>query len=557
MINKKIEKSFACLVNHNFDPASSSILPRRDAMNRHSLKKILTGVTTVLTLLLILTSGLAFATSATDGQITAAVKGGQKYLANTFMKDGDTVGHWPGNYGTLPNTAFAVSALLEIGATGATGRTDGLTYEQLISMGIAHVKSFVKTNGGIYSSYGAYETGLSLMALALYGQQKTIVQNAVNYLINSQTTCTTATGSHGGWTYTPTNACGSSDLSNTQYAVMGIFFGSQYLGLPVAGQDWTVKLMAYLKNSQVVTGANAGGFSYNAVSISEWVTSATNAGGMWCLAMIDQANAKKNESDANTMVQNAVAYYNSHYGWTTALGFDNYFVYTMSKALVATIGTEANVGTHNWVQDLKDAMFTQASPAPTVPQPETPVPNSWNYNYDAVMETSWVLMSLAFADPMTEGYSKIVPAAPVDEPEPPPITGLVTLQSTGGVTISNVQRNHIHNAAKASTITLPVGVFDFRLNKIAPAGSTTVLTLSVPTGALDPTNADSFVNGDGTLKANIKWFKISGGAWKGVASVPIEGDPARRRSGRPGRRGKRKNRRSGRPRIRYGDRSLR
>lgn len=492
-------------------------------MSRLSMKKILIGAAVVITLS-VFTVGFVSAqqTDATDEQIAAAVKGGQKYLADTFVKDSDTVGHWTGSYGTLSNTAFAVSALLETGATGATGRTDELTYEELISMGIAHVLTFVKTNGGIYSSYASYETGLSLVALALYGQQgnqdnayKTIVQNAVEYLITTQTTCTTATGSHGGWTYTPTGACGSSDLSNTQYAVMGLFFGAQYLGLPVAGQDWTVKLLAYLKNSQ----ASSGGFSYNAISVSEWVTNATNAGGIWCLAMIDQANAKKNEADANTMVQNAVSYFNSHYGWTVG-NYDYYFVYTMSKALGATIGTTANVGDHNWVQDLKNAMWAQVSAAPPVPQTDPPTANSWYYDYDRVMETSWVLMSLAFADPMTEGYSKIVPAVPVDEPEPPPITGLVTLQSTSPVTISNVARNHIHNANKAETITLPVGVFDFRLNNV-PVGQTTVLTISVPAGALDPTNPDSFVDENGLLKDNIKWFKISGGAWKGVSSVPV------------------------------------
>lgn len=496
-------------------------------MSKLTLKKTIISTLTGFAMILMFTVGPAVAAPATNDQINAAVAGGKAYLAGSFVKESATAGHWEASYyGTLAATGFAVSALLETSATGPTGREDGLTYEQLIAMGVEHIKTFVKSDGGIYKDYGAYETGASLMALSLYGHQvsqnaayKTIVQNAITYLKNTQTTCATATGHHGGWDYTPTSSCGSSDLSNTQFAVMGLFFGSQYLGLPIAGEPWTTKLLAYLKNSQ----ASSGGFSYNAISVSEWITNATNGGGIWCLAMIDQANAKKNPADTNTMLQNAVAYFNNNYGWSTAAYFDYYFVYAMSKGLSATIGAAGTVGTHIWVQDLKDAMWSQASPEPPVPQTAPPTATSWDYNYGAVMETAWAMMSFAFANPTTEGYSKLIPAAGTDDTKLPVVNGLVTLQSTSPVTISNTARSSISAAAAATTLTLPVGVMNFQLNNV-PVGGTTVLTLTPPAGAFDTTNPASFVNTDGTLKSNINWYKIRGGQWQRVSTVPIEVD---------------------------------
>ena len=496
-------------------------------MSRFTLKKTFISTLTGFAMIFMFTVVSAFAVPATNDQINAAVAGGKAYLAGNFVKDSSTAGHWDGSYyGTLAATGFAVSALLETSATGATGREDGLTYEQLIAMGVEHIKTFVKTDGGIYKDYGAYETGASLMALSLYGHQvaqnaayKTIVQNAITYLKTKQTTCSPATGPHGGWTYIPTSSCGSSDLSNTQFAVMGLFFGSQYLGLPIAGEPWTTKLLAYLKNSQ----ASSGGFSYEAISVSPWITSATNGGGIWCLAMIDQANAKKDPADTNTMLQNAVGYFNSSYGWTTALGFDYYFVYAMSKGLSATIGAAGTVGTHNWVQDLKDAMWSQASPVPPVPQTAPPTATSWSNSYAPAMETAWAMMAFAFANPTTAGYSKLVPAAGAEDTKPPAVNGLVTLQSISPVTISNAARASISAATVATSLTLPVGVMDFQLNNV-PEGSTTVLTLTPPAGAFDITNPASFVNADGTLKSNINWFKIRGGQWQRVSTVPIEVD---------------------------------
>jgi len=44
---------------------------------------------------------------------------------------------------------------------------------------------------------------------------------------------------------------------------------------------------------------------------------------------------------------------------------------------------------------------------------------------------------------------------------------------------------------------------------------------NLPAGILDPTNPDSFVNSDGSLKPSLGWFKIVNGTWKDLPSVPI------------------------------------
>lgn len=456
--------------------------------------------------------------SATDQEVAAAVAGGQKYFLDAFHDNGDT-GYWQTNYAAMPETASVIAALLE------TGKGSDPTYAPLIDKGIAFIKGYIHGDGGIYTNLSSYETGLALVALSLYDashaketELKPIIQNAVQFLINTQNTaCDTTNYYYGGWNYSPNNNCGWSDLSNTQFAVMGLWYGHRYLGIDTKNTAWAVALMEYLKKSQFTDGS----FSYQpGYSGSPQMTGA----GIWCLAMIQQATYKKtaidpfyNAANANfTMAQNAMNWF----GQDNIYGFmdkEYYFVYAMAKALTATLGS-FKLGSHDWVKDLKDAMWDRISSA------KPPVPNTapaavyWSDGYGITLSTSWVLMSLAFADPSTESNEKH--AADAANPDYPFAGSFATLTTTGPVTIVDVTRQ---NTGTPQEIQFPVGAFTFKLKHVEP-GKSTVLKIQVIADACDPTKEGSFVNPDGSLRNNLYWYKLRGSAWKGVTPITLDKD---------------------------------
>jgi MYXO-CTERM domain-containing protein len=142
----------------------------------------------------------------------------------------------------------------------------------------------------------------------------------------------------------------------------------------------------------------------------------------------------------------------------------------------------------------------------------------------AVAQTAWVLTSLAFASTATESTEKLLAQ---QDPLDNEVRGLVTLHTTGGVTISAAERGMVNAATLGANVVLPIGSLNFTLNNVT-VGGTALLTITPPAGALDPTNPKAFVQADGTtLKAGLNWFKITGGAWKGQAGVPITVDLAK------------------------------
>lgn len=463
----------------------------------------------------------------TDAQFAAAMQGGQKYLLNKFHDNGDGTGYFgPGGY-TLATTGSAVSALLETGAY-----SDPAT-AAIIDKAIAYIKTFVQPDGSIHNGNITYETGISITALALYGKAKAqdaaykkIVQDAVDYLKNCQNT-NDSSWALGGWGYDSSYKTGTwSDMSNTQFAVMGLFYGSRYLGLPIKGQTWATNLLKFVTACQRADGAIDYQPGYNSISKQ-------TGGGLWCLAMIDEAAL-----GAGTVAQKAIDWYIANYNasvsdGTFVNGWENsyYGNFAWAKALTAVVGTANKVGDHNWVQDLKNHVWNRISTAlPPVPQTTPATPCGWEVNgsadyQNATMNAAWVLTGASFADPNTPSEQKFVPERP-DTDTPPANQGLVTLETTGGVLISKAQRGLIGHAKKAKEVILPVGSFDFTLINIKPAGGKAVVKIVPPAGALDPNNADSFINKDGTIKAGLNWFKVQGGEWKGLAGVPIKLMPA-------------------------------
>jgi len=458
------------------------------------------------------------AADATDDQIAAAVAGGQKHLFDNFI-DGGATGYWNGSSPWASSdfgaTCIAVGALIE------TGKYSDPAYAAKIDKAIAYIKSYANSNGdgGIHDgNHVTYNNGLALVALSLYGQvttqnaaYKTIIQDGINYFINGQTT-------DGGWTYNPCSSCGGGDLSNTQFAVMGLWYASKYLGIQIKGQAWATKLLGFLDSLQDASG----GFGYTGPSPSFNMT----AGGLWCLAMIDEGTLSP-----GSRAQKAIDWVNSNYAWAPDTSYFGYYgVYALAKALTATLGTANPLGAHNWVTDLRNMAFANSS-AVTVPQPATPVANSWNsngYYQRTPIDTPMVLMSLAFAASINTISRNVT--APVGTDIPLVFQGFVTLKLPGGgpqfsgsSTQGNIGTDSLGNPiTKPPQVTLPIGSFDFTITNV-PIGGTTVLTIECPAGALDPNNWNKggFLNQDGTIKSGLSWFKIQGGAWKNLPGVPI------------------------------------
>jgi MYXO-CTERM domain-containing protein len=184
---------------------------------------------------------------------------------------------------------------------------------------------------------------------------------------------------------------------------------------------------------------------------------------------------------------------------------------------------------------MKNEVVTSAyrTSVPEVPAtgttPAVPAYDSWNsgsgLDPQTIGQTSWVLTSLAFASTATESTEKLLAQeARLDNV----VKGLLTLHTTGGVTISAAGRDVVAGPSLGANVVLPVGAVSFTLNNVSPAGSSTVLSITPPVGALDPTNPNSFVKADGvTIKDGLSWFKIVSGSWKELAGVPITVDLAK------------------------------
>ncbi len=484
----------------------------------------------------------AQATVPTSDQIQTLVTQGQAYLLSDYVADSGTSGHWAASSGyELPVTCSTVAALLE------TGKYSDPLYKTDIDNAITYIRSFVKTDTlnsvtyhGIYQDSGDanYDNGLALLALSLYGQQTTFatpalqtayntdVSNALQFFVAGQSSTGISTG---GWRYTFPST--DADMSVTQFGAMGMYYGSHYLNVtidPSVAGSWSNKLYTFLQHDQDTTDTSNPalfGHFYYTPNGSDGTPLAMSGAGLWSLAMIGKGGG----TEANNAVGWFAANYNSLLGdtWQSSGSNNYYMVYAVAKGLTATLGVSTKLGgSIVWADGLTTAMYNQASTSGTL--------THWVDQYDlsyvdpnSNMSTAFVLMSLAFADINLGTTDKFLPdPAPVTGVTAPPLSGMVTLETRGGTTISVAGRaNAGENGTVPATVTLPLGSFGFTLNlpTTTPATTSVVLTLVPPASAFDPANPNSFVNADGTVKAGINWFKVVGGTWKGT-SVPITVD---------------------------------
>lgn len=461
---------------------------------------------------------------ALDDDVSLAVSGGQKFLYEKFTDATDETGYyWDNSYSDqdyLAASAAAVAALIE------TGKYSDASYAAQVDKAVAYIKSQIQT-GGSYgtSSYTAtYLTGMSLVALSLYHAVNpqdttfvsTYIQPAVDYFLNGQY-------SSGAWSYYECGSyCDSStgDMSNTQFAMMGLWYAYHYVlnqSIPTETENsWAYNLLSWVRAAQ----AESGCFGYYEGD-SFYTLAPMNGAGLWTLAMlgIDQTD---------TDVQESLSWFDSKYGWTKSSSYVDetwgyayyYGIYAMAKGLTGMIPSDyvfTNSTGNAWVTDLKQAMVDSKT--------TTDTGSYYWYSGDShdpgtIISTSWVLMTLSFADPGTESTKKVLPDTSTPD-YPINGEGFVTLETDGGgATLSFSTRENIGQATKDDNVVLPIGAFDFTVNHVS-TGGTAFLKITPPEEAMDSTNANSFIDSDGAIKDGLAWFKIQNGEWKGLKNVQI------------------------------------
>lgn len=450
-----------------------------------------------------------------DEQVAVALAGGQKFLYNNFIDIEDGTGYYRNDSKDayrLAATAAAVAALIE------TGKYGDPAYAAQVDKAVEYIKMQKNGDGSYGSGHITYQTGMSLVALSLYHGItfqpidfiNDYIQPAVDYFLNGQY-------DNGSWGYQSCgNYCvGRGDLSNTQFAIMGLWYADHYVlseGIPTSIEDsWAWRLLDWVKKSQYTSGA----FGYYPGD-SFFAKGPMTGAGLWALAMLGV-----DKEDAN--VKEALAWFDSNYAWTNTNIWGSayyYGVYAMAKGLTGLLTSNYQFDTaatgNPWPTDLKQAMV------------EAKIPLGEDGCYwvsggfldpGAIISTSWVLMALAFSDPDTPATKKILPD-PDDADYPIRGRGFVTLETSDDVTIAKAERGNVSEANKADSVLLPIGSFGFELYNVTPGG-TAVLKIVPPVGTFDSDEVNSFINEDGSIKDGLSWFKIQNGEWKGQAGVRI------------------------------------
>ncbi|WP_028313726.1 prenyltransferase/squalene oxidase repeat-containing protein [Desulfatibacillum aliphaticivorans] len=450
---------------------------------------------------------------------TELIEGGQAYLLSQQAGDGS----WTDDYQGEPttSTALALAALIDTGVSKD---------HEAIKKGVDYL--LTRFNGEYFdassSSHFTYCNGAVVMALSMYAADnpvtRTVVMSATQSLLNTQYINPSSNG-HGGWYYY-NYPSSNGDLSNTQFAAMGLYYAEQYLGAiqDAAEESWKDALYTYLtKDYNSTTGAS--GYRPGSTSYIPAMTGAS----LWCMSLIGHETdpiavgsvVSGSETPGN------VGWFENNYDWEDPYGAPQYYyLYAWAKALTAAIGTENKVGEHDWVDDMVTVLASLA--IPVARKDETPI-YYWDSNDSLdggnIIATSWAMMSMAFADINVESPEKRVSDVPEAEGEIDyPIRGLLTLKTEGGVTITGAKRRlaDLFRWKGKSRLKLPVGAVEFVLHHV-PVGGQAKLTIKLPRDAVRNDVADSFVDENGDPKPYLNWFKIQNGEWKGV--TPIEVDP--------------------------------
>ncbi|TRZ91404.1 MAG: hypothetical protein D4R88_01985 [Methanosarcinales archaeon] len=264
------------------------------------------------------------------------IKKGLLYLRKIQNPDGS----WTGRFGkNVGYTALGVLPFLNNGISES---------DPTVSKAINYILSNKKPDGSIYVSYSNYETSLAILPLvathnSAYDSDITAAKNFLVNIQNDETEgLTNSNWQYGGWGYQG-NSPSWSDLSNTQWDLMGL----DAANLPKTDNTWS-KAELYITRSQnlhatnpVYDMTNDGGFTYQPPKISCcWAGSnsygSMTAAGVWGLRLtgVDMADQR---------VQAGLNWLRNHYApidtvKNPVIGGDLLYYYLLSfaKGLIMT-----------------------------------------------------------------------------------------------------------------------------------------------------------------------------------------------------------------------------
>ncbi len=353
----------------------------------------------ILLLAALLLSLGASAFAADAAKVNQAMAGGRQYLRDTQFADG----HWNDNYQGRPYsaTAFAVAALLETGVPA----TDPAVVKgiQYILAGAGWDGTYTQLGGGSNYDHSSCLIALSLFASASNPASITltnIIRSARDFTIHNQYLGNNA--SKGSWTY---SGNWGGDNSNTQFAVMGLWYANRYLGDSTSTTDvpWAQNLLTWLTSIHYMTDAQNGYgvFLYEPGYTGDFVGGPMTASGLWSLGMIGQ--------DQNVMATEAEEWFAAQgtYRWDVTPGPSYgggrdayyYFLFGMSKALTATVGYQNKLGTpqREWATDfVNQVVDTNAVWQTGASQPDGITRVHWAGNQwldgGNILATAWMLI---------------------------------------------------------------------------------------------------------------------------------------------------------------------
>ena len=226
-----------------------------------------------------------------SGPVNRSMADGLAYLRCHQNLDGS----WTGSYGkNVGYTSLAALTFLNYGIDES---------DPTVSKAMNYILSNQHGDGSIYVSYSNYETSLAILPLvaAHNSSYDDDIAAARNFLVNIQNDegegLTNSNWTYGGWGYAG-NSPGWSDLSNTQWPLMGL----DAAGLSKTSNTWS-KGELYVTRCQNLQATNPeydvtndGGFTYQPPNISccwgyngdpKHSYGAITAAGVWSLKLTD------------------------------------------------------------------------------------------------------------------------------------------------------------------------------------------------------------------------------------------------------------------------------
>ncbi len=293
-----------------------------------------------------------------------AIDKGLQYLRSHQRSDGS----WGESAGSTGITALATLAFLNYGFdehdatdTDADGTPD---IQEAIRYLLAHRGSdgSFGEGGGLFT----YDTSLAILVLVAadhtnnphrYTDQ---IAQAKDYLLRVQSTESTGylpnNPNYGGWGYPRSNW---SDLSNTQWAVMGLDAAYSYLDLakpsPGDATAWTGRVLRYADSLQ----RSDGGFDYRQGYFGRSLGSMTHAG-IWTNLLAGR------NPDTDTHLQRALNWVQTGSNWSVTQNPGRgsaalyYYYVTLAKSLAMARKTNLTIGgvNHDWFNELLTELTT-------------------------------------------------------------------------------------------------------------------------------------------------------------------------------------------------------